>query len=575
MFRNRFSTALACLLAVLLLAPNSTTAQTNTVQAVAISPDGKVGFSYNPAEKKIFKWNTRFCWPLAEVPETDPSARLSASRQQWLAVARPKETQLYNEEMQPVRSFPGSGFISRSGNWVITRLDNTVQVQETATGAVKYQYPATSLSTFRSSLWNGKNFSEASLRLVLAGSDNVQVMDLATGTILFRKENIKKLTAVALDTTGTYLAIGYDDKEVLVVDLSTQKTHTSFSILTKEDLVWDLSFGGSKDVLFVLTGQEAAFWRISNPKKPVQFSAAAVASYMRYIDPITFSVVGGSRTILFSPRGFDVTDEGWFVFRGSSNTPYPYFFTPPRKYEVPPEYARLTGTPVKWNIEKTNLFVMLRLNRQGGVAEGVLVQDNGTVVEPRVDTEVEHYVYRSGLSGEEVFLQYKVNDLLHLRSAKNGLLAKLPYDELFFDPGYQLIPARTNGGYGLLNAAFKEVVPCSYELTRSSKSAYAAVQKNGLWGFVNAEGKEVVPCRYEEVKWANPWTNADWPVPVKTGGKWGYIDPTGKEVLPFEFDKAEPFRTLIGAAPGTLPTAQVEKNGKSYKIDLRGNILSK
>lgn len=540
-------------------------AQSNTVESVAISPDGKVGFSFNPSEKKIIKWNTGYSWPIAGLNEDYDYTKLSVSNNQTLAVSRLKDIQLYNEKMEPLRSFPGIGFISRSGNWVVTFLDKVMRLYETASGAIKNELtldPDIYLSKS-----SQKTFSETAMRIAVAGNDIAQVADIATGKILYSKSKLKSITKVALDRSGQFLAIAYDKDKILVVDVNTQKVFSSFSILYNE-IIFDLAFDADPMVLFVLTGSAAEFWRISDPKNPKNFSSAGVSRTIKYIDRKTGQLIDAQSTTLFTPRGFDVTDEGWFVFRGSSSHTAPYFFIPPRKYGVPPDYLQLIGSPVKWNIEKTDLSVVSELDQMGNVSKNTIIKNDGTIVESNVGGFITSSVFAGGLSKEDVFIQYKINGQLHLRSYKHGVLATLPYDALDYQPNFRIISVQKNGKFGVVNTSFKEVIACNYDYIRSSPTAYALVRQNGKWGYVNESGQEIVPCRFEDISYGSPWENPDWPVPVKYQGKWGYIDRTGKDIIPFVYDKAAPF---ISRSSGIR--ASVEKDGKSLYIDLQGNII--
>ena len=540
-------------------------AQSNMVESVAVSPDGKVGFSFNPSEKKIIKWNTEYCWPIASINEDYNYTKLSVSNNQTLAVSRLKDIQLYNEKMEPLRSFPGKGFISRSGNSVVTFLDKAMRIYETASGTLKNELTLDPDIYFSKS--SQKSFSETAMRIAVAGNDFVQVTDVVTGKIIYSKSKLKSLTSIALDRSGQYLAMAYDKEKVLVVEVNTQKEFSNFTILNNE-MIFDIAFNTDPMVLFVLTGSAAEFWRISDPKKPKNFSSARVSRDIKYIDQKTGQVIGGESTTLFSTRGFDVTDEGWFAFRGSSSHPAPYFFIPPRNYVVPPDYLQLIGSPVKWNIEKTDIAVVSQLDQLGNVSKSILIKNNGTILESNVEGSVSTFIYAANLSMEDVFIKYKINGQLNLRSYKKGLLAALPYDAIDYQPKFRIISVQKNGKFGLVNPSFKEIIECRYDYIESSTTAFAPVKKNEKWGYVNESGQEIVPCRFEDISYGSPWENPEWLVPVKYQGKWGYIDRTGKEIVPFEYDKAEPF---ISRSSGIK--ASVEKNGKSLYIDLQGNII--
>ena len=90
----------------------------------------------------------------------------------------------------------------------------------------------------------------------------------------------------------------------------------------------------------------------------------------------------------------------------------------------------------------------------------------------------------------------------------------------------------------------------------------AAVMKDGKWGMIDHDGNVVIPFKYQGLTSFSQGRCA-----VLINGKWGCIDREEKLVIPAIYEMHIYFESN--------KTAKVYKDGKSFFIDLDGNVIKK
>jgi KWG Leptospira. len=114
---------------------------------------------------------------------------------------------------------------------------------------------------------------------------------------------------------------------------------------------------------------------------------------------------------------------------------------------------------------------------------------------------------------------------------------------------------------GFINKADKIIIPLIYKQIDDFSEGLAAVMLKDKWGFLDKTGKLQIQYVYDEVFSGFEEQLA----PVCINKKWGFIDTHGNIVIPLQYEKAQPF---------FLHEASVVHNGKNYKIDKTGKIVS-
>lgn len=84
----------------------------------------------------------------------------------------------------------------------------------------------------------------------------------------------------------------------------------------------------------------------------------------------------------------------------------------------------------------------------------------------------------------------------------------------------------------------------------------AAVAKNGKFGHIDKKGRVRTPLTYDFASYFNNGLSM-----VRVGDKYGFIDTTNTLKVPLQYDEAMPF---------DKPTTLVERNGKRYELNLKG-----
>jgi len=160
----------------------------------------------------------------------------------------------------------------------------------------------------------------------------------------------------------------------------------------------------------------------------------------------------------------------------------------------------------------------------------------------------------------EGFFAAKLNGKWGLVREKDKIVVPFKYDDISPSPSEGLVAAKLNGKWGFIGDNENMNIPFKYENTHKRfYEGLVAAELNGKWGFIDKNGKVVIPFQYSDVK---PFSFSEGLVAVKLNYKWGYIDKNGKTIIPFKYDYAIKFSN---------GTASVGLNGKSIKIDKKGN----
>ncbi len=97
-------------------------------------------------------------------------------------------------------------------------------------------------------------------------------------------------------------------------------------------------------------------------------------------------------------------------------------------------------------------------------------------------------------------------------------------------------PSSSNGKWGFIDKAGREVVPARYDDTGDFSEGlapvYVGAHPHGKWGFIDKTGREVAPCLYEGY---DPPHFVEGLAAVCLNDKWGFIDKTGREVVPCKY----------------------------------------
>lgn len=133
----------------------------------------------------------------------------------------------------------------------------------------------------------------------------------------------------------------------------------------------------------------------------------------------------------------------------------------------------------------------------------------------------------------------------------------------FGSDGYAAV--KKDERWGFINAMGELVLPYRWKDVGLSQFCFpeglCAVQDDqDLWGFINVEGEVILPCQWKECR---DFRNGECAV-KGLNDLWGAIDAQGNLVVPLEWDNIMVF--LNGEA-------WVERNGNTYKIDMRGKVI--
>lgn len=148
----------------------------------------------------------------------------------------------------------------------------------------------------------------------------------------------------------------------------------------------------------------------------------------------------------------------------------------------------------------------------------------------------------------------------------------------------QLMSVSTNGKWGYINEAGKEVIPIIYDDVKESIAKgrnLIGVGQNEKYGFVDWNGNVKIPLEYDYVsRFYNgafgTKVNYDM-VPVVKNAKMGFIDEKGNTVIPFEY---EPRYNLEFSIPVLYRPVwfdgitDLKKDGKFGIVDSKGNSIT-
>ncbi|OZI07109.1 hypothetical protein BWI93_16410 [Siphonobacter sp. BAB-5385] len=140
------------------------------------------------------------------------------------------------------------------------------------------------------------------------------------------------------------------------------------------------------------------------------------------------------------------------------------------------------------------------------------------------------------------------------------IIIPLTYTEFKKSENSNFIWARSDEGWGLINASNKVLVPFVYTDVIEALKDYSIV-KDKKTGIVNNQGVLMVPCIYDKV---SPFYNGI--AIVIADGKVGYVDQTGKVLIKPYYEKGSYFVDDV---------ATVETKLMKYKINSKNQHLTK
>lgn len=180
---------------------------------------------------------------------------------------------------------------------------------------------------------------------------------------------------------------------------------------------------------------------------------------------------------------------------------------------------------------------------------------------------------------------------------KGATVIPLTYDFLEDEFFEGLCRAKKDGKYGFINTANEVVIPFEYDQVYFFENGLSKVDKNGKSGFINSKNEIVIPIEYTDL--GNKFSCGL--CSVEKEGKYGFINTENKVVIPFEYDnlscngsfkeglcgvvKDEKYGFIDTQNNIVIPivydwvgefedgTANVEKDGKDFKIDRNGNVV--
>ncbi|MBQ1969062.1 MAG: WG repeat-containing protein, partial [Flavobacteriales bacterium] len=120
---------------------------------------------------------------------------------------------------------------------------------------------------------------------------------------------------------------------------------------------------------------------------------------------------------------------------------------------------------------------------------------------------------------------------------------------------------RRGEAYGYIDTKAKLVIPLKYDWAMEYSEGLAAVMKDGKWGIIDHDGNVVIPFKYQGLT-----SFSQGRCTVLINGKWGCIDREEKLVIPAIYERPIYFESN--------KTAKVYKDGKSFFIDIDGNVVN-
>ncbi len=140
------------------------------------------------------------------------------------------------------------------------------------------------------------------------------------------------------------------------------------------------------------------------------------------------------------------------------------------------------------------------------------------------------------------------------------IIIPLTYNEFKKSENSNFIWARSDKGWGLINASNKVLIPFVYTDVIEALKDYSIV-KDKKTGIVNNQGVLMVPCIYDNV---SPFYNGI--AIVIADGKVGYVDQKGKVLIKPYYEKGSYFVDDV---------ATVETKLMKYKINSKNQYLTK
>jgi hypothetical protein len=113
-------------------------------------------------------------------------------------------------------------------------------------------------------------------------------------------------------------------------------------------------------------------------------------------------------------------------------------------------------------------------------------------------------------------------------------------------------------GYGFIDKAGKEVIPCSLALARDFHEGRAAAMKDGLWGFIDKTGAWVLKPAYAtlgDLRDGRACFKAD-------SGKYGFIDETGAIRVAPRYSEASVFKDGYAWVTRPLGSGYIDPDGR-------------
>lgn len=142
---------------------------------------------------------------------------------------------------------------------------------------------------------------------------------------------------------------------------------------------------------------------------------------------------------------------------------------------------------------------------------------------------------RAGAFYNEIAIIYDDNKA-NLINKKGELLLDETYQMLYRDNETNLIIAKSNDLFGLIDQTGKIILDPIYDDLYPFSQGLAVVKENDKYGYIDTKGVVMIGINYDDaISFSQDLA------PVKQNNLWGYINKTNELVIPLGYDFAYPF----------------------------------
>jgi hypothetical protein len=208
----------------------------------------------------------------------------------------------------------------------------------------------------------------------------------------------------------------------------------------------------------------------------------------------------------------------------------------------------------KWHQYSNGEFAVTN-GKKGGI-----VNEAGYFIIPPI---YDHVTNATGDNEEPGLYKVILNGKAGIVNRKNQIVVQVVYDDIKLFYG-RFSVAVSKGKEGVIDKTGKVIIPFIYDAVsfNPDRNSLYTVKRNNMYGMLNTAGKTIAPEEYEYIN-DEPENGL---YVAKKNGKWGFLDANGKIIIPFVYDFASPFYS---------ETAEVQKDGKKFRINKNGEIIRK